>query len=277
LASEVGVRSEAVTLGPLWSPIKESGSLTSRIAERIVTLIDEYRLAPGERLPSEREMARMLGVSRPALREAVKGLEAHGRLAVRHGQGVFVGEGPPDRRRAGLAGLEVSLSELYAMREVLEAPAAEWAAAQADAEDVRALAAALAAEEEARCEPVDFGRLGRLDAQFHLKIVELAGNRYLLRTVGELQEMLAAGMDTTLTIPGRIAKARRDHRAIYQAIRRRDPVKARAAAVAHIHGARDAALARVREEAGGHPDDPEESAPIAPSRGRTNQSGRPPR
>lgn len=235
--------------GALWAPIKQSGSLPERIAERIGTLISEYQLAPGERLPSEREMSKMLGVSRPALREAVKILEAHGRLEVRHGQGVFIGSGRTDPVRAGLFGLEVSLAELYAMREVLEAPAAEWAAERSTTEDIDMLARALAVEEEARSEPIDFARLGRLDADFHLRIVALAKNRFLSRTLGVLQEMLAAGMETTLTIPGRVGQARRDHRAIFEAISVGDPQAARAAAVAHIHGARDAALDRVRTEA----------------------------
>ena len=60
-------------------PIKEAGNLTDRIVVRIEELIANEKLAEGERLPAERDMARMLGVSRPALREAVKTLEARGR------------------------------------------------------------------------------------------------------------------------------------------------------------------------------------------------------
>ncbi len=234
-------------MDPLWSPIKETGSLTDRIAERIGTLISKQQLTPGARLPSEREMARMLGVSRPALREAVKVLAAHGRLVVRHGQGVFVGTGETDSLRGRLLGLEVSLIELYAMREVLEVPAAGWAAASASDDQIETLADALAMEEEAaRSEPIDFGRLKKLDSDFHLLIVEMAQNRFLSGTVGVLQEMLAAGMETTLTIPGRVGQARRDHRAVFDAISRRDEGAARAAALAHIVGARDAAVDRVR-------------------------------
>jgi GntR family transcriptional repressor for pyruvate dehydrogenase complex len=235
-------------MDPLWSPIKEAGSITDRITERIDTLISTQQLAPGSRLPAEREMARLLGVSRPALREAVKVLAARGQLVVRHGQGVFVGSGEIDPLRAGMRGLEVSLHELYAMREVLEVPAAGWAAARATPEEIEELSQALAVEEQARTDPIDYGRLGKLDAEFHLLIVELADNRFLGRTLGILQEMLAAGMVTTLTIPGRVGQSRRDHRAIFDAIKRQDPEGARAAALAHIQGARDAAVERVRLE-----------------------------
>ncbi|MGC8464010.1 MAG: FadR/GntR family transcriptional regulator [Acidimicrobiales bacterium] len=233
----------------LWSPIKEAGSLADRIVARIEELIVAEQLQPGDRLPAEREMARLLGVSRPALREAVKTLEAHGRVVVKHGQGVFVGEGEGDTIRSRLAHLEVSLAELFAMRQVLEVPAAAWAAANATTEEIDSLRAAFEAEEEARREPIDFDRLGRLDAAFHLRIVEMAKNRFLLQTLGILQEMLASGMDTTLAIPGRVEQSRHDHRVLFEAIRSRDPEAARAAAAAHILGAREAALTRVREHA----------------------------
>jgi len=233
-------------MDPLWRPIKEAGSLTDRIATRLEELIAAEQLEPGERLPAEREMARLLGVSRPALREAVKTLEAHGLVVVKHGQGVFVGHGEQDVVRARLAHLEVSLEELFAMRQVLEVPAAAWAATNATPEGLESLRDAFEAEGHARRGPIDFDALGRLDTAFHLRIVEMAKNRFLLQTLGILQDMLTAGMDTTLAIPGRVEQSRRDHRSIFEAIWSRDPDAASAAAATHILGAREAALTRVR-------------------------------
>ncbi len=225
----------------LWTPVTEGGHLTDRIVVRIESLIKEHSLRAGERLPPEREMAQLLGVSRPALREAVKTLEARGQLVVRHGQGVFVDERPEDAVRARLADLKVSLEELFAMREVLEGPAAAWAAAAANADKRDLLRRALDAEQAARQPPIDFDRLAKLDAAFHLSIVEVAENRFLHRTLGVLQEMLAAGMQTTLRVPGRLEASARDHQAIFQAIADGDQVEARAAAERHIRAARDAA------------------------------------
>ncbi|HTW99164.1 MAG TPA: FCD domain-containing protein [Acidimicrobiales bacterium] len=229
--------------------MRPSGNLTDLIVARIEELIDRDELAAGTRLPGERDLARLLGVSRPALREAVKTLEAHGRLDVRHGQGVFVVQSAEEAMRARLANLEVSLSELFAMREVLEAPAAEWAASSASEAEIAALATALEDEKAARQPPVDFDHLATLDAAFHLHIVGVAKNRFLAQTVGVLQEMLARGMQTTLRIPGRIERSARDHREIFAAIERHDPAAARAAVVAHVTGAREAALERIRQEA----------------------------
>ena len=235
-----------ITTDPLWSPIKDGGNLTDKIAERIDLLVSRQGLAAGARLPSEVAMARMLGVSRPALREAVKILVTQGRLVVRHGRGVFVQSAVPNLMCSDRGGVELNLTDLYAMREVLEVPAASWAAERATSEQIAALSSALVVEERARLEPVDLKRLKRLDAEFHIRIVGLANNQFLSRTVEILQEIVISGMETTLTIPGRVAQAGRDHRAIFEAICCGDSEAAGAASLDHIRGARKAALERVR-------------------------------
>lgn len=232
----------------LWSPIREAGNLTDRVVARIEDLITGERLAEGERLPAERDMAKMLGVSRPVLREAVKTLEARGRLVVRHGQGVFVSQGAAAAMRARLTNLEVTLVELFGMREVLEVSAAGWAADAATLDELEELTNLLAEQDAARQPPLDIDLVGKLDAQFHLRIVEMAKNRFLSQMVGVLQEMLAAGMETTLAVPGRLEQSRHDHHELIEALRRHDADAARKAAKRHIDGARNAAIGRVRAE-----------------------------
>lgn len=235
-----------------WEPIKQPGSLTDRIVDRIDGLIDDEGIQAGGRLPAERDMARMLGVSRPAVREAVKILEARGRLSVRHGQGVFVARTAVDQVRDRLATLEVNLTELFEMRLVLEEPAASWAACRSVPEDLFELAAALEAEEAARRDPIDYQALRSLDTAFHMQIVRMAKNRFLQQTLGVLQEMIGSGMETTLSIPGRVDVARSDHRRIFAAIASGNELAAATAMREHITGARDAALARVRAEGDRH-------------------------
>lgn len=232
-----------------WTPIDKPGNLTVRIADHIRELIQTHQLSVGQRLPSEREMARLLGVSRPALREAVKLLEASGQLQVQHGVGNFIRAQPDDPLRAGLSEQEGTLTELFAMREVLEKAAAAWAAEAATGERIEMLESTLHKEELACQPPLDFERLAQLNASFHLQIVQMAGNRFLSRTVGVLHEMIAAGMETTLSIPGRVEQSMQEHRIILDAIRHRDSERAGQAIAAHIHGAREAALERVRATA----------------------------
>jgi GntR family transcriptional regulator, transcriptional repressor for pyruvate dehydrogenase complex len=232
----------------LWTPLRQ-GSVSDLIARRIMEVITTDKLKPGDQLPPERELATMLGTSRPSLREALQSLKARGYLDIRHGAGVFVADPATTRTlRQAMSADTISITELFEMREVLELPAAEWAARTARTDGPRKLTSVQAAYSsllKASDPPVsDWALLGRLDAQFHMRIVEAAGNRFLTRTNGVLQEILAKGMDTTLQIPGRLERARNEHQHILEALLAGDPVAARRAARNHIRSARSAALRR---------------------------------
>jgi GntR family transcriptional regulator, transcriptional repressor for pyruvate dehydrogenase complex len=233
-----------------WQALGQ-GSLNSRIRREILRVIAASQLSPGDRLPSERELASTLRVSRPSIREAVRTLQAEGALIVRHGQGVFVA-GPDARKemRAAMAELDHTLNELFAMREVLEVPAARWAAERhdTDALDVvqqayDALDAALAREE------LDFDELQQLDSAFHQQIVRATDNRLLQQTQAVLHELMRTGMRTTLEVEGRLEQSRIEHGRILSALKAGDSAAAAAAAQAHVRGARDAANRRLGEAA----------------------------
>jgi GntR family transcriptional repressor for pyruvate dehydrogenase complex len=231
----------------LWHPIRESGNLSDRIVTLIEQLIDTEALGEGEQLPPERDLASMLGVSRPALREAIKTLEARQRLVVKHGQGVFVGLSKQDLVRERLANLEISLMELFSIRGVLESTAAKWAAASATEEEIAELRRIIDEQETAYAEPVDYDRLKYLDATFHMTVVKMARNRFLTQTFGVLQEIIDQGMETTLQVPGRLEMSRNDHRRIFDAICDHDTDAAAKAAESHIEGTRTAAMERLRQ------------------------------
>lgn len=237
--------------GVQWQPVNQAGHLYERVVNQITRLIEERSLQPGDRLPPERELAQLLGVSRPSLREAVKTLEALGHLEVRHGLGVTVRSADRlgDTLRARLVDREVGLQDLFAMREVLEVPAAGWAAINCEPEHVSGLEAILAElADRAAPLPPDFTILRDLDARFHLQIAEIAANRFLTRTMGVLHDMLDTGMETTLSLPGRLARSARDHRRILEAIVAGDSEAAKRAMRAHIQGAQAAAMRRLRDE-----------------------------
>jgi GntR family transcriptional repressor for pyruvate dehydrogenase complex len=233
----------------LWAPLRQ-GSVSDLIARRILEVIASDQLRPGDRLPPERELAAMLGASRPSLREALRSLKVQGHVDIRHGSGVFVADPATTRSlREAMSAEDMSLTELFDMREVLELPAASWAARNQDTAKLDRVREAFDTLMAASSEPVvDWNRLRDLDAAFHMRIVEAAGNRFLTRTLGVLQEILARGMETTLQLPGRLENSRRDHRRILDAVLSGDPAAARRAAAAHIKGARTAALTRVQAE-----------------------------
>lgn len=236
------------------------GTLNVRIRLEILRFLETHRLSPGDRLPSERELATVLRVSRPSVREAVRTLQAEGRLTVKHGQGVFVAEPAAQRSlRESMARLDHSLTELFSMREVLEVPAAQWAAQRQDNSALESVRAALEELNEALLqEPRDFEQLQRLDANFHLRIVQAAGNRLLEQSQGVLNDLLRTGMQTTLEIEGRLDKSRREHERILAAIVEGDAAAAARAARSHIRSARNAANKRIKDATARVPDPDED-------------------
>lgn len=236
--------------GATWTRLS-SGTVSQRVEEQIELAIRSGRIRPGERLPPEREFAALLGVSRPTVRQAIGTLKARGILRVVHGRGVFVAEQPTARElRSALANQQHTVSELFAMREVLEAPAASWAAERRDPSALQLVQTVLDELNTAMDEvPRDFDRLQRLDASFHLAIVDAAGNKFLQQTVGVLQAILNEGMQTTLMVPGRIEQSRADHQLILDALLAGRKKAAREAALRHVRAARDAALHRLHEQA----------------------------
>lgn len=231
-----------------WQPLGQ-GTLSRRIRSEILRVLEARTLSPGDRLPSERELAATLKVSRPSVREAVRSLQAEGRLVVKHGQGVFVAEATAQRAfRESMAQLDASLSELFAMREVLEVPAARWAAQRQDALGLVAVQQAFRDLDEAvREKPRDFQKLQHLDATFHLRIVQAAGNRLLEQTQGVLNDLLMTGLQTTLEVEGRLEQSRNEHHAILTAILEADTGAAARAAQLHVRNVRKAANRRIAE------------------------------
>lgn len=231
-----------------WQPLGQ-GKLNDRIRLEILRVLQSRELSPGDRLPSERELAASLRVSRPSVREAVRSLQAEGKLVVKHGQGVFVAEPAMQRSlRESVARLDHSLSELFAMREVLEVPAARWAAQRQDRDGLAAVQAAFAELDGAlREQPRNFERLQDLDAAFHLRIVEAAGNRLLEQSQGVLNELLLTGLQTTLAIEGRAESSRDEHLKILTALLEGDAAGAGRAAQLHVKNVRKAANRRIAE------------------------------
>lgn len=233
-----------------WRWMGSEEPLFQRVAKQIEQHIEGNGLCAGDRLPGERELCELLGVSRASVREALRSLQTRGVVSVHHGKGVFVADQDSSERAVQrFARLrEVGLDELFAMREVLEVPAAGWAASAATDEQLHNLVATFETLERAvlaRLPPRD---LQIIDARLHLQIAEYANNRFLSMTQEVLQEMLSRSMDTTLSIAGRPARSVREHADIVQALLTHDPARARTTARRHIRSARRAAIRRLAGE-----------------------------
>lgn len=220
----------------------------AKIAQQLLDIIEIQKLEPGHKLPPERQLADMLEVSRPSLREALHILQAQGRVQIKHGQGTFVQEPLiAQELRASVMSKTHGLNELFNAREVLEVPASKWAAEKATKENIRLLRATLnQIDIVTASEPIDYEQLQTLDAKFHLTIVEIAGNRFINQTLNVLQDVMKMSMETTLRLPGRMKISRNEHSAILAAIESRDGDLALKLTLQHITGARAVALANAQ-------------------------------
>ena len=230
-------------------------TLYAGVARHVRELIETERLRPGERLPTERELARLLGVSRVPIREAMRTLSAQGLVEIRRGQGTFVApralEATIDQLAGSLLRQLDAYTELFAVRRLLEPAAAQWAAARAEPEDVDRLERLVTEMDAAGVqEPPDFEVVGDRDAQFHLVIAGCAENRVLLRIMQAIQDLHREQLETSQRYDGRVSEAVRDHRRIVEAIRAGDPVSAHAAMLRHLESSERATQSRI-EQLGG--------------------------
>ncbi len=234
----------------MFAPVRRLESkLSSRIAEQIQALIAARRLKEGDRLPPEAELAGLLRVSRPSLREALKTLAAVGLLEIRHGQGTFVKSGDVDRAldRATSAWFEGHGTgrHLMEIRQVLEPPAAAWAAERATPEERLALADVVSRMQMVRPDdPALVETLQGLDTELHHRIAVATHNPLLVRVMRSLLDLLSESRKRSLHIPGQGLKSVRYHAAVARAIARQDPQEAVRAMRQHLDDVRRAVTRR---------------------------------
>ncbi len=219
----------------------EPEKLSRSVVHQIEGLILQGVLRPGERLPSERELSDRLGVSRPSLREAVAELQEAGLLVSRAGSGIFVADVLGSAFAPALIRLfathDEAVFDYLSFRRDMESLAAERATRHGSATDLEVIDAVFRKMEAAhqKRNPDDEARL---DAEFHMAILEASHNVILLHMMRSMFDMLKEGVFFNREMMFR-HKATRDilldqHRAINDAIQSRDPAAARAAVEAHL-------------------------------------------
>ena len=205
--------------------------------QRLLQTVRLGMIGPGERLPAERDLAAMLGVSRATVREALSTLAEAGYIAARRGRngGTFVVDElpqPAPDEPAPAPFTERELDDISTLRRVLEVGAAHEAAArELSAAERASLAGAL--EECAAAELADFRRL---DSRLHLVFAELTGSPSLVQQVADLRIRVNAALDCIPMLPPNLAHAHEQHEAIAGAILSGRPELAAAAMREHVDG-----------------------------------------
>ena len=212
----------------------------SRLYEQIVRQIEDSiasgALAPGDQLPPEREMAQQFGVSRTAVREAVRALHEKGLVEAYSGRGTFVTKGRSKGIRESLhnligAGRAEGAVFLAEVREILEPEIAALAALRMEEQALATLRESVELMDRSQNDPDAFVEA---DLDFHLALAEAAGNPVILSLLDSIVELLRDQRRRICILPDGPERGQAHHKRILAAIERRDPEKTRSAMRAHM-------------------------------------------
>jgi GntR family transcriptional regulator, transcriptional repressor for pyruvate dehydrogenase complex len=234
-----------------WGALGGGQSISGRLAIEIGRMIHDGNLLPGDRIPAERELAELVGMSRASVREALRELELRGLLDRRPGRGTVVVDVPRPHLDAGLLSNVGSagrlLREVMDLRAVVEPPIAERAAARGTAAEIADLQTLLDdAEAAAREGEPAFGRYAVLDVEFHLSLARMTHNPLLDRLLQVTNEWMAPSRQSALQSTRRIDISLLAHKKIFAAVTARDPAAAAAAMREHLDQIQRLITARVR-------------------------------
>ena len=216
---------------------ERSGTTAEEVISQLREMIHNGELRPGNRLPPERDLAKLLGVSRPTLRAAIRSLAAVGVLQSRQGAGTFVvdAEGSPSldssplRLMAALHGF--TSAEMFEARRSLEMAIAGLAAERATGDQMASMAEEIASMYASLDEPEQFLLH---DMRFHQTVAAASGNRILTALMNMVATILFDVRSKTVRRATDLKESAEMHRQIYRAIREHNPEAARNAMRDHL-------------------------------------------
>jgi len=212
------------------------------VAQQIERLILK-KLRPGDKLPSERELAEMLKVSRSSIRDAIRGLELRGLVEPRQGAGTIVRESAVEPLANPFANAlkrrKEMVSELLDFRKMLEPPLAARAATHASADEILEMEEILQRQDakQSQGEPAVAE-----DAEFHYSVALASGNSVVLKVLDIIMDLLRDTRERSLQVEGRPQKSLAGHRRILAAIKRHDAEGAKSAMRRHIEDVEEIVL-----------------------------------
>jgi GntR family transcriptional repressor for pyruvate dehydrogenase complex len=205
------------------------------VAAQIQAQIADGRFRPGDKLPSERELADAFGVSRASVRDAIRVLELAGLVTPKQGDGTVVRQLTIDAVVSPLASVLVQrrdlLGNLLETRKIIEPPVAFRAALNAGPEDVAAMREIL--ERQSRKVAAGEPAIDE-DTAFHYRLATAARNEVILKVLDVLMDLLREGRERSLQVAGRPQRSLEGHRRVLAAVERGDAEGARAAMDEHL-------------------------------------------
>lgn len=226
------------------TPIQRE-SVAEMVVRRILDMVKSGVLKAGDALPPERDLALSLDVSRPSVREAMRGLAVLGVVKSRQGGGAFISDLGPDALLGPLQfylSLEqMNIRELYDARSLIESDVARRAAVNITEADLARLEALLTTQHDTIGDALAFRKS---DFEFHEIIWIGSGNAFLKR-IGESLNVIGLEFRKRASErPGLLEQSLRDHRRLLDALKARDPAAAAAAAEAHMQNVYQSTIAQ---------------------------------
>jgi len=220
---------------PLYRAVK-----TSRLFEQIVQQVEDSilqgQLKPGDQLPAERDLAQRFGVSRTAVREAVKTLREKGLVEAYSGRGTFVTNGTSQAMRQSLDLMirinpQEGSANLAELRLVLEPEIAGLAATRIEEQLLITMREAVAVMSRNLNDPEAYVEA---DLDFHLALAEAAGNPLILSLLDSIVGLLREQLSRIFNVEGGPDRGQYHHKRILRAVEQGDPELAREAMRAHL-------------------------------------------
>lgn len=197
------------------------GSIAEKAVQDIINLIMSKELVPGDKLPSERDLADMLGVGRPAVREALKIADAFGIVNIKQYDGLYVAGAEPEKLstpfKLRMDMGQFDLVQLFEMRRIFEVETIKLAAARITDEEIENLERIMKS-----ADVNDAEQFAASDSEFHSAIYRATGNAFLVMIMQIINELSSLSRRIT----GRFEETRHivhsDHLNILDALKRRD-------------------------------------------------------
>lgn len=220
-------------------------SVAEMVVRRILDMVKSGVLKAGDALPPERDLALSLDVSRPSVREAMRGLAVLGVVKSRQGGGAYISDLGPDALLGPiqfyLSLEQMNIRELYDARSLIESDVARRAAVNITDADLARLEAVLTAQHDTLGDALAFRKS---DFEFHEIIWIGSGNAFLKR-IGETLNVIGLEFRKRASErPGVLDQSLHDHRRLLEALKARDPAAAASAAEAHMQNVYQSTVAQ---------------------------------
>lgn len=216
------------------TPIDRSG-ITELVVQRIKELLQQGELKAGSRLPPERELADMLGISRPSLRTALKALSVMGIIRAKPGAGTFIAESLPEIFAEPMEFMTLiqntQMGELFEARRIIETGLVELAAERATSEHLKALSGEIEGMRKTLNDPEKFLQH---DVRFHQALAAASGNRIMAGMMDTVAALLLQVRRESIARATDKEDAVEWHEQIYDAVRQGEVRHAKELLTAHL-------------------------------------------